>query len=106
MDGPYSMLVDLRDAMPPDADDAALLKASQRRQKRGNLQRMAIVVASPVLKGSARQVSFDAGMDEYTRVIDATRTPNWEELALGWVVSATEPGHAAESSEGAGKPAS
>ena len=101
---PFSILVDLRTAMPPDGEDAELLKQSHREMMHLDLQRMAVVVHSPVLKGNARQVLFDSGVSKYTRVIDASRLSNWEELALGWVVTAIEPDISPESCESAGQP--
>jgi hypothetical protein len=84
--GPYSMLVDLRTAIPPSQDDAKLLQESQARQKDNNLRRMAIIVISPVLKECARQVSFLSGMADSTRIFNATTAPNWEQLALNWIL--------------------
>lgn len=90
-EGPYSLLIDLRMAMPPSPEDAKLLAGSQRRLQLGNLQRMAIVVASPVITGSAKQVGFLSGADDSTRIILASRTPHWMEQALGWILKGIEP---------------
>jgi len=89
IEGPYSMILDLRGAIPPEGKDATLLIECQERMK--NLERMAMIITSPVIKGSAKQVLYGSGKDSSTRIINASRTHNWEELAIDWVTSAIEP---------------
>jgi len=90
-DKPYSMLVDLREAIPPSSEDHQRLQDSQRRQLEGNLERIAIVVISPILEFNARQVGFSAGTEDATRFINANRNPDWEKQALRWVIHGLEP---------------
>ena len=89
--GPYSMLVDLRTAMPPESSDARLLKECQDRMVGTEIQRMAFIVSSPVLLGSAKQVLVSSTLKDCTRIIDASRTPNWHKLALDWITAAIDP---------------
>lgn len=99
IEGPYSLLIDLRTAMPPSPEDAKLLAGSQRRLREGNLQRTAIVVASPVLTVSAKQVGFLSGADDSTRIILVSRMPHWKEAALGWILEGIEPADCPELNE-------
>jgi hypothetical protein len=96
IEGPFSLLADLRSAIPPDENDEALLAESQARMKLCDLRRMAIIVTSPVIKTQARQISYTAGIDDRTRIINASKSPNWEELAIQWIVCGTEPETAAD----------
>ena len=89
--GPFSMLVDLRSAIPPDRHDQKLLEESQIRMKRQNLLRMAIITRSPVVHMRGNQIAIDAGIDDRTRIINATAISEWETLALEWIVDGIEP---------------
>ncbi len=99
IDGPFSLLVDLRSAIPPDERDEKLLEECQARLTRWGLVRMAFVVSSPVIRIQARQLVINATVKDQTRLIDASKSPNWEELALNWILYGTEP--EAQSSPGA-----
>lgn len=88
---PYSLLVDLRSAIPPEDADEGLLAQSQRRMKGGHLLRMAIIVMSPVLEAQAKQIVFTSGLEDRTRVINANRVRTWDTAALDWIIKGVEP---------------
>lgn len=89
--GPYSVLVDLRSAIPAHDADEHLLAQSQRKMSQNNLVRMAIIVISPVLEVQGRQVILSAGVGDRTRIINANKTRSWETAALDWIVNGVEP---------------
>lgn len=91
IDGPFSMLVDLRSAIPPEPSDRKLLEESQARMRKGNFERMAIIFTSPVLRMRGQQIAFDSEISPQTRMIDASKVPNWESLALDWVIKGIDP---------------
>ena len=88
---PYSMVVDLRTAIPPEHKDVIRLKESQEKMRKEKLQRMAIIIASPVLMAQAKQVAFMSGIEENTRFINAAQTPDWEARAIAWAANGLEP---------------
>lgn len=92
IDGPYSLIVDLRTAIPPKFEDISLLKNSQKRLKDSKLHRMAIIVGSPVIMGQAKQIGFLAGVESATKYIDASKHDDWEERALEWISEGVEAG--------------
>lgn len=98
-EGPYSLLIDLRTAMPPSSEDSKLLQESHKRLLEGNLLRMAIVVASPVMTVNAKQVRFLSGIEKCTRIILSTKMPDWKEAALGWILEGIEPADCPEPSK-------
>jgi len=91
MTGPFSMLIDLRSAIPPDRHDQKLLEESQIRMKQRNLLRVAILTRSPVVHMRGNQITMDAGTDDRTRIIDANTVSDWEAVALEWIVNGIEP---------------
>jgi hypothetical protein len=90
-DSPFSMLVDLRAAYPTAPQDQQLLEESQGRMRTGNLLRMAIVTLSPVVRNQVQQISFTSHLGDRTRVINASKHDNWEELAMNWILQGVEP---------------
>lgn len=89
-EGTYSLMVDLRSAIPPVAEDAEILQQSQARSK-GRLVRQAIVVHSPVVKLRANQLMVSSQISDRTRFINAAASPNWEEIAMNWILYGEEP---------------
>ncbi len=89
--GPFSLLVDLRGAIPPNDGDESLLSASQARMKQGNLLRMAVIVMSPVIEAQVKQMVLSAGIGDRTRVINANKMRDWETVAEDWIIKAVEP---------------
>jgi hypothetical protein len=85
------MLVDIRSAIPPDRHDQKLLEESQIRMKRHHLLRMAIATRSPVVHIRGNQIATDAGIDDCTRIFNATVLSDWEERALERIVNGVEP---------------
>ena len=91
IDGPFSMLVDLRQAIPPDEQREKMLEASQARMKQHRLLRMALIVSSPVIAIQARQIMINAAIGDRSRIINAAKTQDWETKALDWILYAIEP---------------
>ena len=56
-----------------------------------SLERVAIVVNSPVLKQQATQISHDTMTSKYDRIIDASKNSDWENVAIAWVTDGVEP---------------
>ena len=88
---PFCLLIDIRGLVPVSSDVMDAMRDLQRACCEMSLERVAIVVASPVLRGQAAQVSFDAGSSKHDRVIDASKVPDWEEQAIAWLVHGVEP---------------
>ncbi|MEE8404658.1 MAG: hypothetical protein V3S17_04640 [candidate division Zixibacteria bacterium] len=93
IDGSYSMIIDLRTAIPPKHEDAQRLKESQEKMKDSKMHRMAIIVSSPVIMNQAKQISFLSELDSSTKYIDSSKTDNWEEVALQWISESSKVKH-------------
>lgn len=88
---PFGLLIDIRELIPVSAEVLDAMRNMQKACREMSLERVAIVVASPVLKGQATQVSFDAKTAQQDRIIDASKVPDWEEQAIAWLVHGVEP---------------
>src|SRR3970040_504702 len=83
--GTFSLMVDLRTAIPPKFEEVEMLKNSQRKMSDSKLHKMVIIVNSPVLMAQAKQIGFLAGLEAKTKYVNASKTKNWEEEALKWI---------------------
>ncbi|KAA3636617.1 MAG: hypothetical protein DWP97_02480, partial [Calditrichaeota bacterium] len=86
----FSLLVDLRTAIPPKAEDAECLRQSQAKLKDGMI-RQALIVKSPVVKRRANQLIISGPIKDKTRIIDASASDDWESLAMDWILKGIEP---------------
>jgi hypothetical protein len=89
--GPFSLLVDATELVPPKESSLTLLQDCEELALSGGMQRMAIILKSPVLKAQVKQVGHHSGTVNVTQYVDALRTPNFEQVALAWVVDGVEP---------------
>lgn len=87
----FSVLVDLRGsrAFPPETQD--LLRAAIAHFKEAGMERNVCVLDSAVAALQARRLAREAGVAEVSRTIDASGRPDWERIALDWLVRAIDP---------------
>lgn len=99
-DEPFSALVDVREYIPVEREIAAVLQHCEEMAMEAGMQRMAIILKSPVVKGQAQQIAHLSGSVSISRHIDASKVENAEEIALAWVVDGIEPEMAKEPVDG------
>lgn len=90
-DGPRASILDIRDLIIPHGNEVAMFVDFFHRSREGGLQRVAVIIQSPVLKARAIQLAFEVGGTEIVRFFDASKTPNWLEQATDWVVHNIDP---------------
>lgn len=88
---PFSLLIDIRNLIPLSPEVMSIMREVQLACRQMSLERVAMVMSSPVVRGQAQQVSFDTRTNPHDRYIDAARNPNWEKAAIDWLVDGVEP---------------
>ena len=88
---PFSTIIDLRTWIPAEPRVLTLLQQAEQLSKNHGLQRRAIIVHSPVIKGQAVQLSFTSETNELERCINASNVEDWEKQAIAWAVHGVEP---------------
>ena len=89
-DGPFSILIDSRHLTLPTPEVLEGFDQLHDAIWRMKCQTVVIVVASPVSKGMVVQSCANSQFPTNDRIIDARVTPNWEELAVAWIVDGVE----------------
>ncbi len=89
--GPRAVIVDIRSLLPPEPRVIELLNQAFAESKETGLQRAAVIVSSPVVKGQAIQIAFVAQVANDTRYFDSSKTSDWEALSLDWALNGVDP---------------
>lgn len=89
--GPFGVLVDLRGAtaIPAEAQEIVFQGIQHFREK--GMDRVAVVVANPIVKIQAVRFMKEVGLYPIARYIDASNEPNWDRVALDWITKGIDP---------------
>jgi hypothetical protein len=88
---PRSAILDLRDIVPPEPPVLEIIKQILCKGRSAGLQRISVIIKSPVVKSQALQLAFLADSAEIIRCINASKLENWEKLSRDWAISGIEP---------------
>lgn len=55
------------------------------------MQRSAVVLSNAILTLQFKRIAKETGIYEWERYIDASKNPNWEEIATDWLEKAIDP---------------
>ena len=88
---PFGVLVDIRTLLPLSEDVQAVVDETQRLFRHSGLERSAVVLASAVVTMQFMRIAKDTGVYVHERYVDASKQPNWERVALDWIVQGIDP---------------
>lgn len=86
----FGLLGDMRNMKPIPPESQAILSAHPE-WTASRIIRSATVIDSALVKMQSRRLSKEWNQNEAKRYIDASMHPNWEAIAVGWIVDGTEP---------------
>jgi hypothetical protein len=89
--GPFAVMVDLRRSRAFPVEAQEILKAALRHCKETGMERNACVLDSPIAAVQARRLAQETGVESSSRYIDASLDPDWEKVAVDWLVRAIDP---------------
>jgi hypothetical protein len=87
----YALMVDLRNSRAFPAEAQEILKQAILHCKQTGMERNACILDSAIATLQAKRLAREAGVDESSRYIDAASDPDWERIAIDWLVRAIEP---------------
>jgi hypothetical protein len=88
---PRSAILDLRDIVPPEPPVLDIIRQILCKGKADGLQRISVIIKSPVVKSQALQLAFLADSAEFVRCINASKLVDWEKLSSEWAIDGIEP---------------
>lgn len=89
--GSFPVLVDMRKAQAFPADAQEVIRQAMMYCKEVGMERNAVVLSSAIAALQAKRLSKETGVDTGARYIDASSDPEWEKVALNWLVKAIDP---------------
>ena len=87
----FSVFVDMRNLKPVPDDSKAELEKGQRMYKAKGMERSVVILNSAILRIQFKNIAQETGIYEWERYIDASNTPNWQEVGEKWIMNAIDP---------------
>lgn len=87
----YGQLIDLRGRGVGGLSDPSIVVDAMHYVLAHGLLRSAVVVADPLIAMHVKRLSWDSGVYEWERYIDASVEPDWERLAVEWIDHGIDP---------------
>jgi hypothetical protein len=89
--GSFGQLIDLRGQRAQTEQVNGIIQESMAYVIKCGMQRSAVVMSSAVMKMQIQRLAKEAGMYAYERYFDESTQPEWESLALAWIVDGVDP---------------
>jgi hypothetical protein len=87
----FPVLVDMRKAQAFPAEAQEIIKQAMQYCRDSGMDRACVILSSPIAALQAKRLSKETGVDPDSRYIDASSQPDWEKIALDWLVRAVDP---------------
>lgn len=92
-ESPFAVLVDMRHSRAFPAEAQEVLKQAITFCKQAGMERNAVILNSAIATLQAKRLARETGTDIWSRYIDASSEPEWERVAVEWLMRAVEPEH-------------
>lgn len=89
--GPFGLFVDMRTLKPLPTDSQEVMVKTQKLSKQIGMVRAVVILNDALTTMQFKRLAKASGVYEWERYIDASSTPNWEQVGLKWVVDGTDP---------------
>lgn len=89
--GEFSVFVDMRTLKPLPADAQEVMVNGQKLYRQAGMVRSVVILDNTITTMQFKRLAKESGIYEWERYIDASTTPKWELVGLGWLVKGTDP---------------
>jgi hypothetical protein len=89
--GDYSVFVDMRTLKPLPKEAQVVMEEGQKMYKQRGMIRSVVILDSSLTTVQFKRIAKETGIYEWERYIDASSTPNWEEVGRLWIVDGIDP---------------
>lgn len=86
----FGMFIDMREMTAMPAKSQEILLATQKTFK-PRVERSASITASAITNIQSKRIGNISGVNATKLFVDATETPNWEEVAINWITKGINP---------------
>ncbi|MDH3892870.1 MAG: hypothetical protein OEV49_17550 [candidate division Zixibacteria bacterium] len=87
----FVVFVDMRDLELLAPESRPTMVEGQRYYRAQGMQRSVVILKDKITKLQFIGIAKETGIYEWERYIDANAEPNWEQIALDWILNAVDP---------------
>ncbi len=87
----FGVVVDMREIKPLPKDAQPHMEEGQKLYKEKGMARSAVILKNAITKMQFQRIGKETGIYEWERYIDASSVPDWEKVAVSWVVDGVDP---------------
>lgn len=87
----FGVIVDMSDLKPLPTDAKAVMEEGQRLYKQAGMRRSYVAVKDAVTAIQFKQIARESGIYGWERYGDVSTKPNWQAIAVSWVVQGQDP---------------
>ena len=91
VEGEFYVLVDMRTLGPLEPKGKLLMQAGQAMYRRAGMLRSVVILNNPVTLMQFKRIAHESGIFEWERYIDASAVPDWEPVAMSWLLHGVDP---------------
>ncbi len=102
----FGVFVDMRDLilLPPESQPT--MKEGQRLYRAAGMARSVVILSNDIVAMQFMRIAKQTGIYEWERYVDASTEPNWEQVALDWIIDAEDPDRESDELEESEAPSS
>ena len=87
----FCVFVDMRALEPISMDAQEPMAQGQMFAKRKGMQRSVVILDDTVTTMQFKRIALQTEIYNYERYVNASVTPNWEEVGMSWLLDAIDP---------------
>ncbi len=88
----FMVFVDMRDLDILSFEAREYLVQGQEFYRFKGMKRSVVILNSDFTKMQFQRIAWKTGIYEWERYIDASNTPDWEQIGLDWIIEGIDPG--------------
>lgn len=87
----FGVLVDMRTLEPLSRPAQEEIDKVQRAYRKAGMTRSVVILSSPIVKRQFVEIARETGILKWERYIDASTTPDWEQVGIDWLEKEIDP---------------
>lgn len=87
----FSVLVDMRTLSPLDDAGKSVMREGQQLYRSAGMDRSVVILENPVTLMQFKRIAHASGIFHWERYLCALETPDWEQVALNWLLRGIDP---------------
>ncbi|MCK4856853.1 MAG: hypothetical protein KAT58_02690 [candidate division Zixibacteria bacterium] len=87
----FTVFVDMRTLVPLAEGVQPIMTMGQMLYRQKGMERSVVILQNRATTMQFKRIALQSGIYDWERYIDASTTPNWDEVGLNWILKAIDP---------------